>query len=291
MAVASGGWEPCFPTSVGSSALSGQQRSRELLPRSQSKASVTAGLRGGRACSGCLLQLPVGRSASCLPGLDVRFVWLPAQARPFGTEGLPRHLQRTPRARTSAPARAPDHTPQAGVSVPRETKAICCKSWAGGPGRRARVCAECMGGPRGGNGVSLALGTRPFIHISALPPGVSTLSPPEMQCRSPRGRLVARFTSAYLLPCSKEMPVLVTDELICSLWNFGFNRLRVSGGVHIRRALEVDDGPWSLENTRFSPQAQRFRSLWQVHRLLLSGLSQRTSQVPVTVWSCFYVTS
>jgi len=158
---------------------------------------VTAGLRGGRACSGCLLQLPVGRSASCLPGLDVRFVWLPAQARPFGTEGLPRHLQRTPRARTSAPARAPDHTPQAGVSVPRETKAICCKSRAGGPGRRARVCAECTGGGPG-------VGTVSAWPWAPAPSFTSQLCPLESP-HSPRLKCSVGLHGVGWLPGSRQL--------------------------------------------------------------------------------------
>ena len=137
---------------------------------------MTAGSRGGRACRGCLLQLPVGRSASCLPGLDVHFVRLPAQARPFGTEGTPRRLRRTPRARTSAPARAPDHAPQAGVRVARETKAVCCKSRAGGPGRRARVCAECTGGPGVGTALTWPWAPTPSF-TSQVCPLVSPHSP------------------------------------------------------------------------------------------------------------------
>lgn len=58
--------------------------------------------------------------------------------------------------------------------------------------------------------------------------------------------MVAGFMRVHLLPCRKEVTVLITDELICSLWNLGFNRLRVSGGVQILLALKVDDRPWSL---------------------------------------------
>ena len=70
-------------------AVSWRQQGPHELPRSQGKADATKGLRGGRACSGRLLQLPVRHSASCLLGFDVQFMWLPTQARPFGTGGTP----------------------------------------------------------------------------------------------------------------------------------------------------------------------------------------------------------
>lgn len=100
--------------------------------------------------------------------------------------------------------------------------------------------------------------------------------------------MVAGFMRVYLLPCRKEVTVLITDELICSLWNLGFNRLRVSGGVQILLALKVDDRPWSLGT--LTPHPERFHSLWQVHHLL-PGLSRETAQVHAAVWSCSYITS
>lgn len=70
--------------------------------------------------------------------------------------------------------------------------------------------------------------------------------------------MVTGFMRVYLLPCRKEVPVLITDELICSLWNLGFNRLRVSGGVQILLALKVDDRPWSLGTLTPHPEHSDF---------------------------------
>lgn len=109
-----------------------------------------------------------------------------------------------------------------------------------------------------------------------------------MHCRSLRAGVVAWFTRVYLLPCGKEVTVLITDELICSLWNLGFNRLCISGGVQVRPALKVDDGP-CREHASHPSTAISFP---------LAGPSSpapccvpRTSRVHAAVWSCSHVTS